>query len=106
MSGKKIIEGLEQARDGKFHPREVLVLGNDDLALLWQLLNPRRWTREMNAAWHLNIPNTQAAFDALRAIALQHSGEQSGELSFPEEASQEADGGQSKQGGSNPANPT
>lgn len=30
------------------------------------LLDPRRWTREMNDAWHQAIPDLQAAFDALR----------------------------------------
>jgi hypothetical protein len=33
-------------------------------------LNPRRWTQEMNDAWHKSIPDTHAAFAALRHAAL------------------------------------
>jgi hypothetical protein len=36
---------------------------------LEQCMNPRRWTKEMSAAWHGAIPNVQAAFEALRATA-------------------------------------
>ncbi len=32
------------------------------------ILNPRRWTQEMNDAWHKAIPDLQGAFNALRAI--------------------------------------
>jgi len=32
------------------------------------LLNPRMWTKEMSDAWHNYIPDTQAAFDALREL--------------------------------------
>lgn len=32
------------------------------------LMNPRRWTREMNDAWHKNLPDVQRAFDALSAL--------------------------------------
>ena len=28
-------------------------------------LNPRLWTKEMHDAWHINIPDTQAAFEAI-----------------------------------------
>lgn len=31
-------------------------------------LNPRLWTREHDAAWHKNIPDVHAAFEALRTI--------------------------------------
>jgi len=34
-------------------------------------LNPRRWTREMSDAWHKNIPDVNAAFEALRDTALK-----------------------------------
>ena len=34
-------------------------------------INPRRWTREMDQAWHRNIPDLYAAFDALRAAAIR-----------------------------------
>ena len=32
-----------------------------------QALDPRRWTQEMHDAWHKALPDTQAAFAALRA---------------------------------------
>lgn len=32
-------------------------------------LNPRRWTAEMNKAWHTTIPDTAKAFERLREIA-------------------------------------
>lgn len=33
-----------------------------------QLLNPRLWTLEMDAAWHHALPDVYAAFDALRSF--------------------------------------
>lgn len=34
-----------------------------------EALNPRTWSKEMHDAWHSNLPDTQKAFDAIRAIA-------------------------------------
>lgn len=31
-------------------------------------LNPRLWTKEMHDAWHLNLPDTIKAFEALRNL--------------------------------------
>ncbi len=33
-------------------------------------LTPRRWTAVMSRVWHQNLPNTDAAFMALREVAL------------------------------------
>jgi hypothetical protein len=35
---------------------------------LEKAMNPRFWTQEQHAAWHQNIPDVQAAFDALRSL--------------------------------------
>lgn len=35
-------------------------------------LDPRRWTQEHIAAWHRNIPDTFAAFEALRAVGSEN----------------------------------
>lgn len=35
---------------------------------LEKALNPRFWSSAQSAAWHRNIPDVQAAFDALRAM--------------------------------------
>lgn len=37
---------------------------------LEKALNPFTWTQEMSLAWHKNIPDTKAAFDALRNAAV------------------------------------
>lgn len=36
-------------------------------------LDPRRWGRKMNEAWHRNIPDTKAAFAALLEAAKEHA---------------------------------
>jgi len=41
----------------------------DEIKRLRTLLDPRMWTKEMSEAWHKNIPDTVAAFDALREIS-------------------------------------
>lgn len=35
------------------------------------ICTPRRWTREMNDAWHQNIPDVDKAFKALLTTALK-----------------------------------
>ena len=35
------------------------------------LLNPRRWTKDMHDAWHIHLPDTMKAFEALRNIELK-----------------------------------
>jgi len=40
-----------------------------ELAAATRALNPRLWTEEMDRAWHLNIPDTYKAFEAIRTAA-------------------------------------
>lgn len=40
---------------------------------LERALNPRRWDKELNDAWHGNIPDLQKAFDEIREIAKNRS---------------------------------
>jgi hypothetical protein len=47
-------------------------LPDDDFDVV---MNPRRWTRQMNDAWHKNIPDLQAAFDALKVLYRRRDGD-------------------------------
>jgi hypothetical protein len=38
-----------------------------------EVLNPRCWTLEMSEAWNKNIPDVNAAFEALREIAIRNA---------------------------------
>lgn len=40
---------------------------------LERALNPREWDRELNDAWHRNIPDLQKAFDAIKDISESRS---------------------------------
>ena len=40
---------------------------------LERALNPRKWDKELNDAWHGNIPDLQKAFDEIREIAKNRS---------------------------------
>lgn len=40
---------------------------------LERALNPREWDRELNDAWHRNIPDLQKAFDAIKNIAIKRA---------------------------------
>ena len=53
----------------KITPRDFLeLLGCKDKEIerLNALLNPRLWDQDMHKAWHENIPDVQAAFNALK----------------------------------------
>ncbi len=43
-------------------------MNEDYLKIIFQVLHPRLWTREMNEAWHKAIPDVYAAFEALRSF--------------------------------------
>lgn len=45
----------------------------DALARLDAALAPRRWTQEMSDAWHLNLPDLNKAFEALRVAACRRT---------------------------------
>jgi len=40
---------------------------------LERALNPREWDKELNEAWHKNIPDLQKAFDAIKNIAIKRA---------------------------------
>lgn len=40
---------------------------------LERALNPREWDKELNDAWHRNIPDLQKAFDDIKNIAIKRS---------------------------------
>ena len=40
---------------------------------LERALNPRKWDKELNDAWHKNIPDLQKAFDKIREIAIKRA---------------------------------
>jgi hypothetical protein len=57
--------GAPELKDG-----DVLYLASDvdaRIAELEKALNPRRWTIEQDQAWHRNLPDVYAAFEALRS---------------------------------------
>lgn len=45
-----------------------------ELKRLQRLLNPRQWTQREHDAWHQNIPDLMAAFDALRGEPTEGKG--------------------------------
>lgn len=42
---------------------------NGEVARLKKALNPRTWSGDQHDAWHRALPDTQAAFDAIRGEA-------------------------------------
>lgn len=53
--------------------RPIMESAADRIDALEKALNPSAWTKEMSAAWHQNIPDTQRAFYALYRAALHPS---------------------------------
>ena len=45
---------------------EGLSAKDTEIKRLEILLNPRLWNREMQTAWHENLPDIQASFNALK----------------------------------------
>ena len=48
-----------------------LIASEDENHRLRAAFNPFRWSLKMSYAWHQNIPNVQAAFEALMDAALK-----------------------------------